>query len=48
MRAPTALLASPGQARALGPNWTRASGIPRRTGWFVDRWRAGDGAQSAT
>jgi len=33
-----------GELRALDLSWTRAAGIPERTGWFTDRSLAGGGA----
>ncbi|MFF1509639.1 Gfo/Idh/MocA family protein [Streptomyces sp. NPDC058326] len=44
VRALAELLPSLGDLRALGLDWTRASGIPQRDGWFTDRRRAGGGA----
>ncbi|MER7487006.1 Gfo/Idh/MocA family oxidoreductase [Streptomyces sp. NPDC126497] len=44
VQALAALLPSLGDLRALGLDWTRASGIPQRDGWFTDRRLAGGGA----
>ncbi|GAA3009910.1 Gfo/Idh/MocA family protein [Streptomyces fulvorobeus] len=44
VRALAELLPSLGDLRALGLDWTRASGIPQRDGWFTDRRLAGGGA----
>ncbi|MEV6668982.1 Gfo/Idh/MocA family oxidoreductase [Streptomyces sp. NPDC051162] len=38
------LLPSLGTVRSVGLSWIRATGIPQRTGWFVDRRLAGGGA----
>ncbi|MFF3893780.1 Gfo/Idh/MocA family protein [Streptomyces sp. NPDC001812] len=44
VRALAGLLPRLGEVRALGLNWTRASGVPQRDGWFVDRGLAGGGS----
>ncbi|GGS67110.1 oxidoreductase [Streptomyces griseoviridis] len=44
VRALAALLPSLGDLRALDLDWSRASGIPERDGWFTDRRLAGGGA----
>lgn len=44
VRALAGLLPRLGEVRALGLNWTRASGVPQREGWFVDRDLAGGGS----
>ncbi|MDJ0462517.1 Gfo/Idh/MocA family oxidoreductase [Streptomyces sp. H27-C3] len=44
VRALARLLPQLGEVRALGLNWTRASGVPQRDGWFVDRGLAGGGS----
>ncbi|PSJ24948.1 oxidoreductase [Streptosporangium nondiastaticum] len=38
------LLPTLGTIRNLGLSWIRATGIPQRTGWFVDRRLSGGGA----
>jgi oxidoreductase len=44
IRALAGLLPRLGEVRVLGLNWTRASGVPQRDGWFVDRELAGGGS----
>jgi len=38
------LVPSLGELRRVGLTWSRAAGIPQRTGWFTDRRLAGGGA----